>query len=177
MQATKKITRAMELIAASRIVKAQQRVRPPCRTRSRSPKSSRTSPRPARRPTRRCWRVATRSRHVLRGRSPPTAACAAATTPACSARPRARSRPTCSPARTTRSSRSARRPRATSVPRLPARPGLQRLQRPADLRRRPAIGEHVVDLFVSGQVDRVELVYTRFITPAARKSSCVRSCR
>jgi F-type H+-transporting ATPase subunit gamma len=28
-----------------------------------------------------------------------------------------------------------------------------------------AIGEYAVDLFTSGQVDRVELVYTRFITP------------
>ncbi len=32
-----------------------------------------------------------------------------------------------------------------------------------------AIGEHVVDLFVSGQVDRVELVYTRFISAGSQE--------
>ena len=31
------------------------------------------------------------------------------------------------------------------------------------------IGEHVVDLFVSGQVDRVELVYTRFISAGSQE--------
>jgi F-type H+-transporting ATPase subunit gamma len=31
------------------------------------------------------------------------------------------------------------------------------------------IGEHVVDLFVSGEVDRVELVYTRFISPGSQE--------
>ncbi len=31
------------------------------------------------------------------------------------------------------------------------------------------IGEYVVDLFVSGQVDKVELVYTRFITPGSQE--------
>jgi F-type H+-transporting ATPase subunit gamma len=31
------------------------------------------------------------------------------------------------------------------------------------------IGEHVVDLFVSGQVDRVELVYTRFISSGSQE--------
>jgi F-type H+-transporting ATPase subunit gamma len=40
-QATKKITRAMELMAASRVVKAQQRVRSPARTPGRSPRHSR----------------------------------------------------------------------------------------------------------------------------------------
>jgi len=32
-----------------------------------------------------------------------------------------------------------------------------------------AIGEHVVELFVSGQVDRVELVYTRFISAGSQE--------
>jgi F-type H+-transporting ATPase subunit gamma len=32
-----------------------------------------------------------------------------------------------------------------------------------------AIGEHVVDLFVSGQVDKVELVYTRFISAGSQE--------
>ena len=32
-----------------------------------------------------------------------------------------------------------------------------------------AIGEHVVDLFISGEVDRVELVYTRFITAGSQE--------
>ncbi len=32
-----------------------------------------------------------------------------------------------------------------------------------------AIGEHVVDLFISGQVDRVELVYTRFISSGSQE--------
>jgi F-type H+-transporting ATPase subunit gamma len=31
------------------------------------------------------------------------------------------------------------------------------------------IGQHVVDLFVSGQVDRVELIYTRFITAGSQE--------
>ena len=31
------------------------------------------------------------------------------------------------------------------------------------------IGEHVVDLFVSGQVDRVELVYTRFVSSGSQE--------
>lgn len=31
------------------------------------------------------------------------------------------------------------------------------------------IGEHVVDLFVSGKVDKVELVYTRFISPGSQE--------
>jgi F-type H+-transporting ATPase subunit gamma len=31
------------------------------------------------------------------------------------------------------------------------------------------IGEHVIDLFVSGQVDRVELVYTRFISSGSQE--------
>jgi F-type H+-transporting ATPase subunit gamma len=31
------------------------------------------------------------------------------------------------------------------------------------------IGEHVVDLFISGQVDRVELVYTRFISAGSQE--------
>ena len=47
VQSTKKITRAMELIAASRIVKAQQRVAAAGPTASRSPRSSATWPRPA----------------------------------------------------------------------------------------------------------------------------------
>ncbi len=32
-----------------------------------------------------------------------------------------------------------------------------------------AIGEHVVDLFVSGQVDRVELLYTRFVSAGSQE--------
>jgi F-type H+-transporting ATPase subunit gamma len=32
-----------------------------------------------------------------------------------------------------------------------------------------AIGEHVVQLFTSGQVDRVELIYTRFITAGSQE--------
>jgi hypothetical protein len=32
-----------------------------------------------------------------------------------------------------------------------------------------AIGQHVVDLYASGEVDRVELVYTRFITPGSQE--------
>ncbi|NQY56385.1 MAG: F0F1 ATP synthase subunit gamma [Ilumatobacteraceae bacterium] len=32
-----------------------------------------------------------------------------------------------------------------------------------------AIGQHVIDLFVSGAVDRVELVYTRFISPGSQE--------
>jgi F-type H+-transporting ATPase subunit gamma len=32
-----------------------------------------------------------------------------------------------------------------------------------------AIGQHVVDLYASGQVDSVELVYTRFITPGSQE--------
>jgi len=32
-----------------------------------------------------------------------------------------------------------------------------------------AIGEHVIDLFVSGQVDRVELVYTRFVSSGSQE--------
>jgi F-type H+-transporting ATPase subunit gamma len=32
-----------------------------------------------------------------------------------------------------------------------------------------AIGQHVVDLYASGAVDRVELVYTRFITPGSQE--------
>ncbi|TFH13636.1 MAG: hypothetical protein E4H05_10635, partial [Acidimicrobiales bacterium] len=31
------------------------------------------------------------------------------------------------------------------------------------------IGEHVIDLFVSGQVDRVELVYTRFVSAGSQE--------
>jgi F-type H+-transporting ATPase subunit gamma len=32
-----------------------------------------------------------------------------------------------------------------------------------------AIGQHVIDLYTTGEVDRVELVYTRFITPGSQE--------
>ena len=37
------------------------------------------------------------------------------------------------------------------------------------LRGRTAIGDHVVDLFASGEVDKVELVYTRFISSGSQE--------
>ena len=42
---------------------------------------------------------------------------------------------------------------------------LQRIQRQPQVVRRQGIANHVIELFPNGDVDRVELVYTRFITP------------
>ena len=102
----------------------------------------------------------------LRRRSPPTAACAAATTPASSAPPRARSRPIARRAATTRSSPSAGRPRATSASAAtPIDAVVHRLHRPADLRGRPRDRATTSSSCSSaGEVDSVELVYTRFIS-------------
>ena len=110
--------------------------------------------------------------------SAPTAVSPAATTPASSAQPRARSRPTCSPARTTRSSRSARRPRATSAsaatrstPRSPA----SATHRRTPTRRRSASTS-------SSCSPRARSTGSSSSTrassaPASRRSSSVRSCR
>ncbi len=75
-------------------------------------------------------------------------------------RPRARSRPTCSPAATTsivpvgRKAEGYFRFRGYHLGQA-----VHRLLRPADLRRRQAIGEHVVDLFTSrrGRLGRARL--------------------
>ena len=102
VQATKKITRAMELIAASRIVKAQQRVA------AAVPYSDQiTEVVKDLAAAGGVDGVAVARRRETSGTSPtssspPTAVCAAATTPACSAPPRARSKPTCCRAATTR---------------------------------------------------------------------------
>ena len=171
IQATKKITRAMELIAASRIVKAQARVA------AAVPYSEQITEVVKDLAAERCVerlavarRPRARSRRRATSPSRPTVACAAATTPASSVPPRARSRPTCSPAATTRSSRSAARPRATSASAATtsARPfnGFSDQPHYDDAR---AIGEHVVELYTSGEVDTVELVYTRFISAGTQE--------
>ena len=70
-----------------------------------------------------------------------------------------------SPASSTSSSRSAGRPTATSASAATSSArrfsGFSDSPSYADAK---AIGAHVVDLFTSGQVDKVELVYTRFIS-------------
>jgi hypothetical protein len=64
VQSTKKITRAMELIAATRVVKAQQRANAARPTPSRSPRSSRTSPKAGAGSTTRCCAAADEVRKV-----------------------------------------------------------------------------------------------------------------
>ena len=103
VQSTKKITKAMELIAASRIVKAQQRVR-------RGPALQRADHRGDPQPGRgRCRRrppaagaSATRSAPSPSSSSPPTAAWPAATTPRSSGPPSGRCPPTRAEGRQTR---------------------------------------------------------------------------
>ena len=62
--------------------------------------------------------------------------------------------------------RSAARPRATSASAATSIDAVvHRLHRRRPPTRTPAqIGQHVVDLFYAGEVDRVELVYTRFVS-------------
>ena len=146
IQATKKITRAMELIAASRIVKAQARVAAAVPYSDQITEvvkdlaaggASTDSP-----------LLAGRSeiKHdVLRGHHRRPWSVRRLQLRRAARRPRARSKPTSSPARTTRSFRSARRPRATSAsvatpsarrstaspaqPTLRGRPGDRRVRR------------------------------------------------
>ena len=120
--------------------------------------------------SRRCSPVATRSAPRPTWSSAPTAACAAATTPVSSAPPRARSKPTCWPARTTRSSPVGRKAEgyfrfrgytlATTFAGFSDNPTYAHAKQ---------IGEYVVDLYTSGAVDRVELVYTRFISAGSQE--------
>ena len=182
IQATKKITRAMELIAASRIVKAQQRVcTPPCRTASRSPRWSRTSPRPAASQRRRrcspgatrsrttCYVVITADRGLCGGYNAGVQRAAEGEIKAdVLAGTRLHDHPRRSQGRG-----------LLPVPRLPARPGVHRLQRPA---RRyedaKAIGQHVVELFRQRRGrPRSSSSTPASSRPARRRSCCGRSCR
>ena len=126
----------------------------------------------ARRPQRDQERRATSS-------SPPTAVCAVATTPASSAPPRARSRPTCSPASD-----------YTIIPVGRKAEGYFRFrgyhlgQAFTGFSDSPtyddasAIGEHVVDLFTVGRGRLASSSSTPASSrPARRKSCCARSCR
>ncbi len=166
VQATKKITRAMELIAASRIVKAQQRVH------AAVPYSEKIT-------------------QVVRDLA---AAGAAQDSPLLAGREEVRTtayvvvaadRGLCG-GYNAGVQRAAEgeikadvlagqrlpgdpdRPQGRGLlplPRLQARPRLRRVQRQPDGTPTPRrIGSHVVDLFVSGEADRVELVYTRFVS-------------
>ena len=180
MQATKKITRAMELIAGV----ADRQGAAACAGRRavlRADHRGRQGPRRGRRvePTRRCSPAATRSRTRATSSSPPTAGCAVATTPACSVPPRARSKPTCSPARATRSSRSARRPRATSgsadyelgqaFQGFSDQPSYDDAKAIGRARRRP--------VHAAVTSTRSSWSTPGSSPPAARRSCCARSCR
>ena len=111
-----------------------------------------------------------RSRTRATWPSPPTVDCAAGTTPASSAPPRARSRPTCSPAAATlivpvgRKAEGYFRFRGYHL----GQPfnGFSDQPTYEDAK---AIGEYVVDLYTSGEVDKVELVYTRFISSGTQE--------
>ena len=175
VQATKKITRAMELIAASRIVKAQQRVaRGRALQRADHRGGPATSPPPAasvaapaaRRPRR------DRARPCLRGdRRRPRPVRRLQRRRPC-APPRARSRPTSLARRGLPHRR--RRPQGREllpVPRLQASTRVvHRLHRDTRPTRTPARSASTSSsCYLAGEVDRVELVYTRFVSAGSQE--------
>ena len=171
----------MELIAASRIVKAQQRVHAavPYSEQITEVVQDLAAGGAAQR-ARRCSPAATRSRttcYVVDHRRPRPVRWLQRRR---AARRRGRDQGRrARPARTTRSSPSAARPRATSASATTsstrAFTGFSDSPTYDDA---SAIGEHVVERFDAGEVDRVELVYTRFISAGiAGSRRCARSCR
>ena len=153
VQATKKITRAMELIAASRIVKAQQRVQaavPYSEQITEVVKDLAAAGGTAQR--RRCSPGATRCKHhgLRRDRRRPRPVRRLQRRRAARRRGRDQGRRARRQA-TTRSSPSVARPRTTSASAATSdRRVVHRLQRQPDLRGRPRrSAEHVVDLFTS----------------------------
>ena len=181
VQATKKITRAMELIAASRIVKAQQRV---ARRRAVQRADHRGRQGPRRRwrhgRSRRCWPAATRcatTAYVVIARRPRSV--------------RRLQRRRAARRRGRDQGRRARRQGLHDRRRRPQGRGLLPLPRlhastrrsPASATARPtttprAIGQHVVELFTSrrGRPRRAGL-HPLHLAPARRRSCCARSCR
>ena len=171
IQATKKITRAMELIAASRIVKAQQRVHAAVPYSDQITEvvkdlaasgASSDSPLLAGRGEikKTCYVAITADRGLCGGYNAGVQRAAEGEVKA----------DVLAGQRLRRSSRSAARPRATSgsaattsAGRSPASPTSRPTPTPG------AIGEHVVDLFTSGEVDSVELVYTRFVSAGTQE--------
>ena len=130
MQSTKKITRAMELIAGSRIVKAQQRVQA----------------------------AVPYSEQITEVVKDLAAAGASFDSPMLAGRDEIKT--TCYVAITEGYFRFRDYQLSQSFMGFSDQPTYE------DARR---IGEYVVDLFVSGKVDKVELVYTRFITAGSQE--------
>src|SRR5918995_1203723 len=130
MQATKKITRAMELIAASRIVKAQQRV----------------------------FAAVPYSEQITDVVRDLAAAGASSDSPLLSGRGEIRT--TCYVVITADRGLCGGYHLGQPFAGFSDNPGY------ADAK---AIGQHVVELYASGQVDRVELVYTRFISAGSQE--------
>ena len=176
VQSTKKITRAMELIAASRIVKAQARG-PRGAALLRQDHRGRPGPRRGRRGHRaaRCSHLAPRSTASRTSSSPPTAASVAPTTRRSCARPRDRcaSRPNSGVA--TRCSWSGARPRATSgTATTGSRRAFTGFSDNPTYEHARAIAAAVEPPFLAGEIDMVELVYTRFVSagvPGGRAAS------
>ena len=168
VQNTKKITRAMELIAATRVVKAQQRAnesRPVQRA------DHRGHPRPRRRraPTstiRCCVRSTTVQQDRRRGASRPTVAWPARTTRRSSAM--AEREIQAARAEGKRLRAGHRRPEGEGLLPLPPLSDRRRPSRASPTTRRTRTPvrwpPRSPTLFVNGGCDRVDLVYTRFIS-------------
>ena len=178
IQSTKKITRAMELIAASRIVKAQARGRGGAAVqRRRSPRSSTTSPRAARA----CSSPLLTPRDEIRKVAyivvtADRGLCGAYNSSVIRAGGAA------SLKASRRSGRDyslvARRPEGRGLlplPQLPHRRGVHRLQRPADATRTPArSARRRPRAFDAGEVDQVAARLHRVPLGRASRPSCGR---
>ena len=177
IQSTQKITRAQELIAASRIVRAQAAGR----TR-RSPTATR-SPQvvadlaaaggAARQPAARAAPEIRKVAHIVVAAD--RGLCGAYNS-TCPRRPRRRSPRTATRARLRAHRRGPQGRGLLPLPRLQHRRRVQRVLRPAHATRTPrAIGQPPRPLFLAGETDLVEIIYTRFVSAGHRRWSCVQT--
>ena len=172
VQSTKKITRAMELIAATRVVKAQQRaaaaraLQPPDHAGDREPRRRRHRGRPSAAPSDATTCARWRSSSITSDRGLAGAynssiiraterelnghRDAAATTRLILHRPQGRE--------------------LLPFPRLPHRSFLHRCERHADVTKTPARSPMLIaEKFISGEVDQVELIYTEFVSMGSQR--------
>ena len=172
VQSTKKITRAMELIAASRIVKAQQRVAAARPYSEQITEVIRNLAKAGAGGAPRCSRPARRSARSASWSSPPTAAWPAATTRRSSAWPSGRCWPSGPRAARPRWSRSARRPTATS-----ASAGYEIAESFSGFTDEPTyedargVAAFVTERFEQGDYDQVRIAYTRFLSLGTQRAT------
>ena len=186
VQSTKKITKAMELIAASRIVKAQQRVAESTPTPRRSPRRSPSS-RAARRPST-CSRRSGRTRAgwpswsspATAGWPAPTAAtpCARPSSSPCGCATRA-----WSPCRTSSGARVSPTTGSATARWRRAGPGSPSSRSTTNAKE---VADTLIDAFLAGSdeggIDEIHIVFTQFITsvtqrPKAGATAAARSSR